>query len=74
MSDEEILLRIGAHIREVRLAKNLTYNDLAEAIDEDIVYVIKLEAGEYDVKIEYLFLIADKFGVTIADLFKGLGL
>lgn len=55
---------LGARIRELRVAKNLTQQDIGEILDVDFTTISKWEKGKYDPSLSHLSRLADLFGVT----------
>lgn len=62
-------LIIGARIRELRHAANLSQEALAAASGLDRTSVVHLEAGHRSVLIDRMWDLAAAVGVTIADFF-----
>lgn len=62
--------RIGARIRELRLAKALTQDEFGDLSGLNRAHVGELERGECNVTIRTLKILADAFGVRIADLVR----
>jgi len=65
------LVILGKRIKDLRIERNMTPRDISEVIGEDELTIIKIEAGQFDIKIEDLFLIAARFRVTMSELFDG---
>ena len=55
------LVILGKRIKDLRIERNMTPRDISEVIGEDELTIIKIEAGQFDIKIEDLFLIAARF-------------
>ena len=64
---------IGARLKEVRRALNLTQHQLAEILGVSRFAVIKWEKGERDIPTEVYEALATKFGVNINWLLTGKG-
>jgi len=62
-------LRIYNRIQELRLAHNLTQQELADAIDITRATVIALEKGNYNPSLELAFRLANYFKTNINKLF-----
>lgn len=62
-------LVIHNRIQELRLAKNLTQQDLAEAVDITRATIIALEKGSYNPSLELAFRLAKFFKIGLEKLF-----
>lgn len=62
-------LTIHNRIQELRAAKGLTQQDLAEAVDVTRATILALEKGSYNPSLELAFRLAKFFKVKIDDLF-----
>lgn len=69
---QEFLLRLGQRIRELRRARNLSQEQLAEAAELVQHYISQIERGERNVSMVTLRLLAKALGVTLAILVEGL--
>jgi len=67
--DKEILLRVGARIRELRREKGLTQEALGEKGGFHFSYVGQIERGEKNVALLNLAKIAEALEVDISQLF-----
>lgn len=63
-----VRIRLGRRIRSLRALRGWTQADLAEASGLHRSYVSSVERGERNVGVENLVLIADAFGLSLADL------
>ncbi|MCW3053471.1 MAG: hypothetical protein JWN14_2641 [Chthonomonadales bacterium] len=70
---DEFLLRLGQRIRELRRARNLSQEQLAEAAELVQHYISQIEQGERNVSVVTLRLLAQALGVTLSALVEGLG-
>jgi transcriptional regulator with XRE-family HTH domain len=70
---QEFLRRLGQRIKELRRARNLSQEQLAEAAELVQHYVSQIEQGERNVSIVTLRLLAQALGVTLSALVEGLG-
>lgn len=67
----EFLERVGLQIRKIRKQKGITLEQLAFACNDiDYAYINKIELGKVNFSISYLFLIAEKLGVSITELLE----
>ena len=62
-------LNIANRIQELRAAKELTQQDLAEAVDVTRATIIALEKGSYNPSLELAFRLAKFFKISIEELF-----
>ncbi len=62
-------LTINNRIQELRSAKGLTQQDLAEAIDVTRATIIAMEKGSYNPSLELAFRLAKFFRVGVEKLF-----
>ena len=60
---------VGQRIRELRLARSLTQEGVAELADTNAKYFGAIERGEVNVTLQTLKRIADALGVPAAELF-----
>ena len=69
--EESALLRaLGARVRELRLAKGLTQEQLVERADLDRSYYADVERGRTNASILILARVAQGLGVSLAVLFE----
>lgn len=62
-------LTINNSIQELRSKKNLTQQDLADAVDVTRATIIALEKGSYNPSLELAFRLARFFKTTIENIF-----
>ena len=55
----------GARIRELRIAKNLTQDDLAEHMNVSHGYISFIESGKRGCSVDVLIALSNLFGVSI---------
>lgn len=65
IKNEEERVRIGQRIAELRKAKGLTQQELAEAAGLQRPHVVRLEQGRYGATIDVLSAIAGAMGYSI---------
>lgn len=68
MNDLQLLSEIGAKIREFRMEKKLSQNDLAILCNFEKASMSRIEAGKTNVTIFTLYKISKALNVNIADL------
>ncbi len=61
--DEDLLVEIGNKIREIRIAKNISIEALANDCDVDYSQVNRMELGKVNFGISYLYRIAKALDV-----------
>ena len=64
--------RLGARVREVRLARGMTQERLAEAADVSGAYVAQIEGGKAIPSVAALMRIAKALGVPVSGLVSAL--
>jgi transcriptional regulator with XRE-family HTH domain len=66
--DKTALLRVGAKIREVRTSQNISIETLANTSGMDYSQLARMETGQVNFTISYLFRVAEALGVTPKEL------
>ncbi|MBN1391273.1 MAG: helix-turn-helix transcriptional regulator [Sedimentisphaerales bacterium] len=66
---EDICARVGFSIREIRVEKNLSQEQLANLADLHRAYVGQIERGEKNIGLRNLEKIAKALKVSIKELF-----
>lgn len=72
MADNNILLRFGERVRELRTRHGWSQEDFAAECGLDRTYVGGIERGERNVGLRNIELIARTLGVSLSQLMKGL--
>lgn len=67
-----ILKLFGERVRELRIKANLSQENFALHIDMDRTYLASVESGKRNISIENIYKIANGFGITLEELFKGM--
>jgi len=62
------LTLVGTKIREIRIQKNFTIEYLANTSGMDYSQLARMELGQVNFTISYLFRVAEALGVTPKDL------
>jgi len=57
-------------IRVMRAMKNITQEELAEALDVSRQTIIAIENGKYDPSLKLAFKISNYFGKSIEEIFR----
>lgn len=69
MKKEVLLKQLGEKIREIRKDKGLTQTDLAHKVGKDQQVIHRLEIGDFNPTIYFLYEIAVGLGIALKDLF-----
>ena len=72
MSIENITQRFGRRLRALRIKRGWTQLELAERLGIDRSYISDMERGKKNVCLPTLEILANGFGLTIAQVVKGL--
>lgn len=62
-------LALGKRVKQLRLAKGMTQEKLAEKIERSAKYIQFIEAGNRRPSLETLYRLASCLGVKVGDLF-----
>ena len=73
MQREELLKKLGEKLREVRVKKGLSQQDVANLFEKDRQTIQRIETGNTNPSIFYLYQICKVLGVTIKDVFTDIG-
>ena len=68
---EDIKIRFGRRLRELRLEKGWSQETLANLADIDRTYVPGIESGKRNVSIVIIEKLSSVFNMSISDLIKG---
>jgi XRE family transcriptional regulator, regulator of sulfur utilization len=63
-------VKFGAHLRELRHAREWTQEDLAERSGMNVVQISHLERGRNEAKISTILRLAKAFGITAGELLR----
>lgn len=66
----DIRVRFGTHLRELRMAKGWTQFELSERAGLDRSYLAEVETGKIEICLRNLDVIAQTFGVELSQLLK----
>jgi transcriptional regulator with XRE-family HTH domain len=69
-----LAVRLGASIRDARIEKAISQEQLAELASLSKNYIGNIERGEYDVTVSVLHRVASALNFSASDLMKGAGL
>jgi transcriptional regulator with XRE-family HTH domain len=70
MADSKFLTGLGARIRELRLKKDMTQNDLAVHCDFEKASMSRIEAGKTNITVLTLHKISKALDVELNEFFK----
>lgn len=65
----DVLVKIGRRIKNIRLAKNMTQNDLAIECEFEKASLSRIEAGKTNITIRTLYKISTALEIPIAEFF-----
>ncbi|MCO5946720.1 helix-turn-helix domain-containing protein [Mucilaginibacter flavidus] len=68
-TDKAALCKVGARMAELRIERNMTQQQLAEAMGVKLEWVQRLETGELNFMVSSLGKLARAFHMRIADMF-----
>lgn len=66
-----IAAKFGKKLRELRLKKDLTQEDIAYKADVTVYYASKIERGFANPSLETLYKIAKAFNMDLSELLRG---
>ncbi len=68
MTEEELLMKIGQRIKELRIKKGLSQIELAAELNYEKSNMSRLESGRVNPKIATLHNVAKAFGIKLHEL------
>ena len=71
-TNPDILLKFGHRVRELRVAKGISQEKLAELCQLDRTYVSGIERGKRNISLKNITLIALALDISLAKLFEGI--
>ena len=71
MESDELLVRFGARVRDLRLQRNLSQEAFASKCGLDRTYISGVERGIRNVSLVNISAIAEALGVTVSNLMDG---
>jgi transcriptional regulator with XRE-family HTH domain len=69
---QDIKVRFGKRVKELRLYKAISQEKLAELADLDRTYIPGIEAGKRNVSLEVIEKIAKAFSMSVTELLNDL--
>ena len=70
-ASDDLQVRFGKRCRALRQKAQLSQLDMVRKFDVSLSHYQKIERGDLDVRLSTVKKLADCFGVTIAELMKG---
>lgn len=68
MTNQKLISEIGAHIKQLRLAKAKGQTEVANALKISVAALSKIENGQTDINLSRLAQIAKYFGVAVGSI------
>ena len=72
MDEQNVLEQIGSRIKDLRISKQMTQDNLAEKCNWDYQYVSRLESGNTNMTIRTIIKLCYALEVRLEDVFKGI--
>ena len=69
-----VTIAFGKRVRELRVAKGLSQEDLGERCSLDRTYISSLERGHRNVGLKNIAALAQALDVSLSDFFSGINL
>jgi transcriptional regulator with XRE-family HTH domain len=69
---DELQVRFGERCRALRRRRSLSQMDMVRRFDVSLSHYQKIERGDLDVRLSTAAKLAECFGVTLAQLLRGL--
>lgn len=66
--DENAIKAFGKKVRELRVGRGMTIEAFANSMDLHVTQLSRIERGETNPTLSYIFLLAEKLGVKPSDL------
>lgn len=67
-----IIKKFGERVKKLRLQNNMSQEKFALHICMDRTYLASVESGKRNISLENISKIANGFGITLEELFKGI--
>lgn len=72
MDEQNVLEQIGSRIKDLRISKQMTQDNLTEKCNWDYQYVSRLESGNTNMTIRTIIKLCYALEVRLEDVFKGI--
>lgn len=69
---DNIKIRLGKKIREIRMSKGISQEKLAEMADLDRTYITGIETGKRNISITVIEKLSIALQMSILEVFKGI--
>ena len=69
LDKEKTLIEIGKRIRQIRMDKEITIQELSDKLDMDFTNVVRIEKGRTNFTIGTLVKVANALEISLKDLF-----
>ena len=66
--DEKAITAFGEKVRKLRIAQGMTIEEFANTSDIHVTQISRIERGESNPTLSYIYLIAEKLGVSPSEL------
>ncbi|MES2431786.1 MAG: helix-turn-helix transcriptional regulator [Bacteroidota bacterium] len=70
MADQEIQFKLGERIKQLRIKRNMTQNELAMECDFEKASMSRIESGQANPTIRTLYKICNALNIDIIELFS----
>ena len=70
MKEPDLLVKIGERIKEIRLKKSMSQNDLAMECNFEKASMSRIESGQTNPTVRTLSKICNALDITMVDLFR----
>lgn len=66
--NEEVMKLLGERVRQLRLERGMSQQDLANRCNTDLSQINRIELGKINTSVSHLFLIAHILKISVSDL------
>lgn len=66
--DEQAIAAFGKRVRALRMERNMTIEEFANSVDLHVTQLARIERGENNTTISYIFRLAEIFGIKPSEL------
>jgi len=70
ITDKYFLKKLGSKIRELRIEKNMTQEDLGFAVGNSGKQIGRIERGEHNVTVCMIYAVAKALKIPVKDIFN----
>lgn len=72
LSKEELIVKVGERVREIRLSKGLTLERVAFDAGIDYTQLSRIELGKINTSIYQIYVVSESLEVSIVDILNNL--